>query len=84
MTDIVQVIYLRNVGPNRSRQHWRLFMGCAPTLHKQFSYAELAQTDQGNIVEVIFQRKHVCAFWANIAQIIFCAVLSQTCLDSID
>ena len=51
---------------------------------KQFSCATLAQADQDNIIQVIFQQKHVCALCANIGHIFLCAMLSQKYLDNTD
>ena len=52
---------------------------------KKFSCAMLAQTDQDNVIQVIFLQTHVCALCASIGQVFFfCAMLSQTYLDNTD
>ena len=53
---------------------WAVRQHCISNSLKQ---GWLGQTDQENTVEVIFQRKHVCVLWANIAQIILCNVVQE-------
>ena len=89
-TNIAQVISMCNVGPDRSRQHCRLFFRARLFVDRDQHYTGIflgqcwLKQIKVTLYMVIFLQKNDYVVWSNISLVVLLCNLSQTYLDNID